>query len=201
MNITHKFDSHFTTNNLQKLKVLLSYMDIPVTSPLCVFIKLRELQIALQQESIRGTNLSGKSYTSPPISPLYPFSNTYSEEGSKYTSPFNESNKGSGKNDSENISENASKNTSENTAENKTDIEKQIEKLRLSKQILDDLYPYCTITEKDTIRSFESILSQLDSYKDMMEQYQTLQSFMNMGTAFDFGESENKSNEEEAMEE
>jgi len=48
MNITDSFDSRYSNNELQKLKVILCYTDSPLSLPIGIWIKLCELSNALQ---------------------------------------------------------------------------------------------------------------------------------------------------------
>lgn len=51
MNIQDTFDSRFSSKELQKLKVILCYMDSPFTNPLSIYIKICEAQNAFSYAS------------------------------------------------------------------------------------------------------------------------------------------------------
>ncbi len=67
MDTTTFFDSQYTDNNLQKLKILLSYMDSPMNSSMGIYIKYKELENALNRKPSfhkRSTNQSKSNESS-----------------------------------------------------------------------------------------------------------------------------------------
>lgn len=125
MDITTIFDSQYTDNNLQKLKVLLSYMDSPMNSSMGIYIKYKELENAFKRKP------------NPQKKPA---------------------------------------NSSDSSESNLIDRFSQLDSL------LKDLLPYCNKEEREQINGLQDMFGQMDSMKDMMEQYEMLKEYMKPDT-------------------
>lgn len=138
MNITEQFDAKYTNNDLQKLKVLLSYMDSPYMPLLSIYIKYQELILSLQNFPT-------------------PSSNRDNEEKSLLYASCHETA--------------AQKDAAQPDFLSMASYEKYF-------SLLHDLSPYCSKNEQEKIHSMESMISNIKSIKDIMEQYELLKDFI-----------------------